>query len=325
MCHDLHCSRHSQTLAARGRRGTGKLKNRISYVPESSPVTPASLLQRSATTRETNTESLNLSLPYQQRKLDISLDSVRSGEGEDSSAITEEEEEGTYESVEDFLTGSHSRDPYSGTTPDPSLGQQTIPPRDPGTTPSRDSYIGSSPGRDGGPAPPPQYTPPPPPPGRTTEGLDHEYTPVKITEDGEVQVKREEEEEVWGELPLKTSPQPTKRTTASPGRAQGISASVPHVKPFTTSPARGLMIPPEPSSPPPSPPAPGRKMPPPTPRSRVTDSETDGPTEQPKLPPKKRRELAKLYSDLNIGKGSPPNIPAPVQVRPAGSLSVCSN
>ena len=103
------------------------------------------------------------------------------------------------------------------------------------------------------PAPPPKYTPPPPPSARP-EDVEHDYTPVNITDGGEVQVgqqQQRQEEEVWGALPLKSSPQPKPR--ASPQRIlQRRSPSAPHIHALGSSPlGRPLVMPPEPSSPPP--------------------------------------------------------------------------
>ena len=140
----------------------------------------------------------------------------------------------------------------------------------------------------------------------------------------------DKKEDVWAPLPLKTSPQPKKRTMSvvtsdlSPrAKHKERSPSVPSVNAPSLGSGSGsssvkssssLVLPPEPTSPPPSPPAPR------TPRSATSGGNdlTDGASEtpQPKLPPKKRRELSKLYSDAETAKwrGSPPKVPAPIQV-----------
>ena len=140
----------------------------------------------------------------------------------------------------------------------------------------------------------------------------------------------DKKEDVWAPLPLKTSPQPKKRAMSvvtsdlSPrAKHKERSPSVPSVNAPSLGSGSGsssvkssssLVLPPEPTSPPPSPPAPR------TPRSATSGGHdlTDGASEapQPKLPPKKRRELSKLYSDAETAKwrGSPPKVPAPIQV-----------
>lgn len=199
----------------------------------------------------------------------------------------EEDELGTYERVEDFLC------------------------KPPGYPPSVHPPSGHSPPGPITPAIPSKYTPTKP--GKIV----HDYTPVKVTDSGEVKVGQDdvENDKVLGALPLKTSPKPKSRSASVvtgplPQRTKERSPSLPHINPFATSPSgRGVAIPPEPSSPPPSPPtlSSGR-----TPPTRGID-DTDG-GEQPKLPPKKR---GKSYSEIDGNKwhGSPSTkIPAPVQV-----------
>ena len=197
----------------------------------------------------------------------------------------EEEEQDTYERVDEFLL-QHTPMPVPSSVHTPMA------------------------------APPPTYTPPPPPGRRPDEIDDHEYTPVKVTDVGEVLVKPQQEE-VWGPLPLKLSPQSKMRAAGS------IDTSPPQRPPRSllgTSPSsRGLMAPLG-TSPPLSP---GRKLTPPSPHgvARVGHDLTDGPQEQPKLPPKTKRSVSKMNSDPQAGRwqGSPPRIPAPVQV----TLTTC--
>ncbi|CAI8007599.1 Dedicator of cytokinesis protein 3, partial [Geodia barretti] len=96
-------STHSQTMAAPRRRLTGKNRNRVSQLSESPP-NPMGL-QRSATTKVTNGESPKLPLPYLPRKPELPVETKRlSGSGSrEGSAISEEEDGGAYESVDDFL------------------------------------------------------------------------------------------------------------------------------------------------------------------------------------------------------------------------------
>ena len=162
----------------------------------------------------------------------------------------------------------------------------------------------------------PNYAAPPPPGVKPGEHDDHEYTPVKVT-DGDVQVTDETQEDVWAPLPLKigVSPQSKKRSPSVPHIGlhsipnQPRSPSIPHVG---MNPAeRGLA---EPSPPPSSPstrPAHGRGP--------------DSSPEQPKLPPKKRREMSKLYSESDVSKwrGSPPQLPTPQVV--SLCITVCSS
>lgn len=155
----------------------------------------------------------------------------------------------------------------------------------------------------------PNYAAPPPPGVKPGEHDDHEYTPVKLT-DGEIQVKDEPQEDVWGPLPLKigVSPQPKKRSPSLPhGGVHSTptnplrSPSVPHIQTSGMIPAeRGLVMASEPSPPP---------------HGKGHDAPHNS-LEQPKLPPKKRRELSKLYSESEASKwrGSPPQVPTPVQV-----------
>ena len=125
----------------------------------------------------------------------------------------------------------------------------------------------------------------------------HDYTPVKVTDDGDVRVGEEEHTP-----PLKSSPQPKKRSSV-----KERSPSAPHIHHLSTSPsAATLMIPPEPSSPPPSPPTSHRT--PPTP-ARGLESTDSG--EQPRLPPKKRN---KAYVEQNVSRWAS-KMPPPVQVR----------
>ena len=227
---------------------------------------------------------------------------IYTGSREGSVGVLSEQDEDldqdTYERLDDFLGGG-------GDTP-------LNPPLPPGPKP------GTSP--NSVPIPAPNYTPPPPPRPKVNENDDDGYTPINIT-DGEVQVKESPQEEVWATLPLKLSPQPKQRSTSvanvavdlSPRRTPARSPSAPHVHPLGGSPSgRNFIVPPEPVSPPPSPPVPGRKLTPPTPRTPEKSPERA----QPKLPPKKRRELSKLYSDPEASKWqrSPPKVPAPVQV-----------
>ena len=201
----------------------------------------------------------------------------------------EEEEQDTYERVDEFILQRH----------------MPMPAAPPMHTPM--------------PAPPPTYTPPPPPGHRPDEVDDHEYTPVKVTDAGEVLVRPQQQEEVWDTLPLKhLSPQPKKRgtgfDTSSPQRTPARSL-------LGTSPSGRSLVAPPGTSPPLSL---GRKLTPSAPHSvaRGAQDLTDGPQEQPKLPPKKRKE-SKTLSDPQASKwhGSPPRIPAPaVQV---GLFTLC--
>ena len=163
------------------------------------------------------------------------------------------------------------------------------------------------------PAPPPSYTPPPPPGRRPDEIVDHEYTPVEVTNAGEVLVKPQPEDEGWATLPLKQLSPQSKKRVAGP-----VDTSPPQRPPRSllgTSPSSGGLMAPPGTSPPLSS---GRRLTPPTPHgvARVGQDLTDGPQEQPTLPPKKRKDMFKMNSDRQAGRwqGSPPRIPAPVQV-----------
>lgn len=267
-------------MSVRGRRPTGKAKNRISQVGEGSP--PA-LLRRSATTKPmTSKDSLVQPLPYQpvrktesqipetsapgeevEREREVMGLSLCAGLNDGTVDVLPEEEDDqdTYESVDEYLA---TRAATANVTPSAA----------------------------------PNYAAPPPPGVKPGEHDDHEYTPVKVT-DGDVQV--EPQEDVWAPLPLK------KRTSVPhvglhSSSNQLRSPSVPHIG---MNPAERGLVPSEPSPPPSSP----STRPPP---SRGHDASDNSP-EQPKLPPKKRREMSKLYSESDASKwrGSPPQVPTP--------------
>lgn len=156
----------------------------------------------------------------------------------------------------------------------------------------------------------PNYAAPPPPGVKPGEHDDHEYTPVKVT-DGDVQV--EPQEDVWAPLPLKKRISvPHVGLHSSPNQLR--SPSVPHIG---MNPAERGLVPSEPSPPPSSP----STRPPP---SRGHDASDNSP-EQPKLPPKKRREMSKLYSESDASKwrGSPPQVPTPQVL--SLCMTVCSS
>ena len=172
----------------------------------------------------------------------------------EGSAISEEEDGGAYESVDDFLCRDSSGAIIIG--------------------------------------PPPSYIPPRP---------DHDYTPVKM-EGGDMQVGQDErQEEIWGNLPIK-SPIARKRPSVGSGSPQQPPPLLPL---FGTSPStKPVAIPPEPVTPPPSPPTP-----------RVAGKELEARGEQrPSLPPKRRKSSPYSEPDTSRWRGSPPKIPAPVQV-----------
>ena len=254
-------------MAAPRRRLTGKNRNRVSQLSESPP-NPMGL-QRSATTKVTNGESPKLPLPYLPRKPELPVETKRlSGSGENSfdvcskihlllltgsregSAISEEEDGGAYESVDDFLRRDSSGAIIIGPPP---------------------SYV---PSRQGGKRP------------------DHDYTPVKM-EGGEVQRGHEApQEDIWGKSPI------AKKRPSVGGTSPQQQA--PQLPPFGTSPSTR----PVPVTPPPSPP---------TPRVAGRVLEDTG-EKRPTLPPKRRRSAPYSEPDTSKWRGSPPKIPAPVQV-----------
>lgn len=171
----------------------------------------------------------------------------------EGSAISEEEDGGAYESVDEFLL--------------------------------RD-LLGAKPA-----GPPSSLTPPRPPV--------HDYTPVKM-EGGEGHIGQEgtPQENVWAPLLLKSSTVSKKRPSV------GDSSPHQHPPPFGTSPlSRPVPVPPERVTPPPSPPTP-----------RVAGRDLENTEQRPSLPPKRRKSAPYSEPDTSKWRGSPPKIPAPVQV-----------
>lgn len=287
--------RNSQTLGGRSRRptGPGKTKNRTSQVPEGSP--PTARLQRSATTKATiGKDSPVQPLPYQPfQKIESQISETGwEGRGEKKMMIMRHLSVGPNDA--DMLPEQDDIDNDAYESLEEIFGGTT-----PNTTPAPAA---------------PKYAAPPPPGVKPGEHDDHEYTPVNVT-DGEVQVQEGRQEDVWAALPLKIGVSPPQKRRSPSVPLIGLHSSPtkqlhsPHLQP-------GLM-PPEHHSPPGSPS--GRKLTPPTPHNRGQAS-----PEQPKLPPKKRREFSRLNSEPEISRwrGSPPQVPASVQVKPHVLLCV---
>lgn len=161
----------------------------------------------------------------------------------------------------------------------------------------------------------PRHAAPPPPGVKPGEHDDHEYTPVNVT-DGEVQVQEGHPEDIdmWAPLPLKKGVSPPQKRRSPSVPHIGVHSSPkkqlhsPHLQPghLGMSPAERSLMPPEHHSPPASPS--GRKLTPSTPHSRGQVS-----LDQPRLPPKKRRGL-NSEPEASKWRGSPPRVPASVQV-----------
>ena len=200
-----------------------------------------------------------------------------------------------------------------------------------------EDFIGAfSPSTPGG--PPPTY-PAPHPPKLADGPMDHDYTPVKVDVGG-VTIKEAPREDVWAPLPLKTSPKPAKRSISvsahegSPKQRER-SPSLPPVHSNTETVSSGmghgspsaskLVLPPEPTSPPPSPPVSGRDMATPPSARKAPGQASSSPSgdraeaqegqEGPKLPPKKRKDMSKIYAESESLKwrGSPSRGAPPIQ------------
>ena len=154
----------------------------------------------------------------------------------------------------------------------------------------------------------PSYPAPPPPMGTppkpvdTSQSDDDGYTKVNLTPGSMVVTSNFVSSPEWAELPLKPksghTPIPRRSPdTATPTNSR-LSASPQDFSPPKITDSRGkIVIPPEPTTPPPSPPTGIREVssPQPRPPSPLTQSKTS--PEQPQLPPKKQKRQPQVTQD----------------------------